>query len=132
MSMTDPIADLLTRMRNGLAVSRRSVDIPYSRFKGQILKVIKEAGFIQDYQTELVDGRATLRVRLKYGPEGEKIIHTIRRVSTPGRRVYARVGEIPAPLDGMGLAIVSTSGGVMSHVEARKRRLGGEVICEIW
>ena len=132
MSMTDPIADLLTRIRNAYAVTKPSVDVPYSKLKSAVLKVMKEHGFIRDYSTELVEGRATLRIHLKYGPEGEKIINHIQRVSRPGRRVYVGVEEIPRPLDGLGLAIISTSAGVLSHVEAKRRRLGGEVLCEVW
>ena len=132
MSMTDPIADLLTRIRNAYAVTKPSVDVPYSKLKSAVLKVMKEHGFIRDYSTELVEGRATLRIHLKYGPEGEKIINHIQRVSRPGRRVYVGVEEIPRPLDGLGLAIISTSAGVLSHVEAKRGRLGGEVLCEVW
>ena len=132
MSMTDPIADLLTRIRNAQAVTKASVDVPYSRVKSGVLKVLKDGGFIQDYTSEMVGGRATLRVRLKYGPEGEMVINHIQRVSKPGRRVYVGVEDIPRPLGGLGLAVLSTSAGVISHVEARRRRLGGEVLCEVW
>ena len=132
MSMTDPIADLLTRIRNAQAVTKRGVDVPYSRLKSAVLKVLKEYGFIQDYETELVEGHATLRVRLKYGPEGEKLIRHIQRVSKPGCRVYVGVDDIPKPLGGLGLAVLSTSGGVVSHVEAKRRGVGGEVLCEVW
>lgn len=132
MAMTDPIADLLTRIRNAYRVSKRGVDVPFSKLKANVLKLLKEHGFIEEYSAEMVEGRATLRIRLKYGPEGEKVINHIVRVSKPGRRVYVGVGEIPRPLDGLGLAILSTPQGVLSHVEAKRRRLGGEVLCEVW
>ena len=132
MSMTDPIADLLTRIRNAHAIGKRSVGIPYSKLKSSILNVLKGAGFVKDYVSEMVEGRATLRVHLKYGPEGEQLINHIQRVSKPGCRVYVGVDDIPRPLGGLGLAILSTSAGVVSHVEAKRRRLGGEVLCEVW
>jgi small subunit ribosomal protein S8 len=132
MAMTDPIADLLTRIRNAQAVEKRSLDVPHSKLKSSILKVLKESGFISEYASEMVGGHATLRVQLKYGPEGEKLINHIHRVSKPGRRVYVGVDDIPRPLGGLGLAILSTSAGVISHSEARRRHVGGEVLCEVW
>ncbi len=132
MSMTDPLADLLTRIRNASGVTKRSVTAPYSKLKMGVLKVLKEYGFIQDYEVELLGGHATVRIRLKYGPEGEQLINHIQRVSKPGRRVYVGVEAIPRPLGGLGLAILSTSAGVVSHVEAKRQRVGGEVLCEVW
>lgn len=132
MAMTDPIADLLTRIRNAHRVSKHQVPIPYSELKGRVLDVLKRHGFIEDFDTELVAGKATLRVRLKYGPDGERMFSHMQRVSTPGRRIYVGVDKIPAPLNGLGLAILSTPAGVMSHAEAKKRRIGGEVLCEVW
>ena len=132
MSMTDPIADMLTRIRNAQACGRGSVPVPYSKLKSAILRVLKESGFIQDYETELVGGRATFRVRLKYGPEGERTIKHLQRVSRPGRRVYVGIDDIPRPLGGLGVAILSTSAGVLTHREASRRRMGGEVLCEVW
>jgi len=130
--MTDPIADLLTRIRNAYRTRKQSVDIPYSRLKSNILKIMKEHGFIQDYGSELVEGYATLRVRLRYGPEGERIMSHIQRVSKPGCRVYVNADEIPRPLNGMGIAILSTSSGIVGNMEAKRLRLGGEVLCEVW
>ena len=130
--MTDPIADLLTRIRNAQRVNKKSVNIPHSRLKGSILSVLKKHGFIEDFESILVGGHATLQVRLKYGPEGEHLISHIQRVSKPGRRVYVGLDDIPKPLNGLGLAILSTSVGVLGHVEAQRRRVGGEVLCEIW
>lgn len=132
MAMTDPIADLLTRIRNAHRVSMHRVDVPYSQLKGKVLDVLKTHGFIDDFDTELVEGKATLHVRLKYGPDGERMFSHLQRVSKPGRRVYVGAEKIPAPLDGLGLAILSTSGGVLSHVEAKRRKIGGEVLCEVW
>ncbi len=132
MSMTDPIADMLTRIRNAVAIRKSSVDVPYSKIKSAMLKVMKENGFIEDYTTELVKGHATLRVKLKYGPEGEQVIRHIQRVSKPGRRIYVGADEVPQPLNGLGLAILSTPAGVLSHRDARRRRVGGEVLCEVW
>ena len=132
MAMTDPIADLLTRIRNAQRVKKEYVDVPHSRLKSSIIAVLKKNGFIDDFESVLVDGRAALRVRLKYGSEGESIIEHIQRVSTPGRRVYVGVDDIPNPLNGLGLAILSTSIGVVGHVEAQRRRVGGEVLCEVW
>lgn len=132
MAMTDPIADLLTRIRNGVRVSKPSVAVPYSALKARVLDVFKAHGFIADHTTELDGGRAVLRVQLKYGPEGEKIIRHIQRVSKPGRRVYVGADAVPSPLNGLGLAVVSTSVGVVGHLEARRRKVGGEVLCEVW
>lgn len=132
MTMTDPIADLLTRIRNANSTSKNHVSIPHSKIKNNILSVLKQHGFIKDYESVLVDGFATLKVSLKYGPDGEKIINHIQRVSKPGCRVYVGVEDLPNPLNGLGLAILSTSQGVIGQLEARRRRLGGEVICEVW
>ena len=132
MSMTDPVADLLTRIRNANATGRKNVKIPYSRLKKEILRVLKEQGFILDYSPEMEGRMGVLRVDLKYGSDGEIVLNTLRRVSKPGRRVYSRVEELPSVLGGMGIAVVSTSKGVMSNLEARKLKLGGEVLCEVW
>jgi len=132
MAMTDPIADLLTRIRNAHRLSKRQVAVPYSKLKSRVLDVFKRYGFIEDFNAELAAGKAVLRVRLKYGPDGERMFSHIQRVSRPGRRVYVGLDAVPSPLNGLGLAVLSTSAGVMSHVEARKRRLGGEVLCEVW
>ena len=132
MSMTDPIADLLTRIRNGVRNHARSVHAPHSSTKKAILEVLKSNGYIRDWTSELVDGRATLSVALKYGPDGEDVIRHIQRVSKPGLRIYRGVGDLPEPLNGLGIAVVSTSKGVMTNSDAKKQNLGGEVLCEVW
>ena len=132
MSMTDPIADLLTRIRNGVRIHARSVHVPHSSTKKAILEVLKSNGYIRDWTSELVDGRATLSVALKYGPDGEDVIRHIQRVSRPGLRIYRGVSDLPEPLNGLGIAVVSTSKGVMTNSDAKKQNLGGEVVCEVW
>jgi len=133
MSMTDPIADMLTRIRNGIQSHHERVEIPASKLKVEIAKILKSEGFIRNYS--LVDKektQAVLRVDLKYSPDGEPVIHGIERVSRPGRRVYRNKQEIPRPLGGLGLAIVSTSKGVLAGHEAAKDGIGGEVLCQVW
>ncbi len=132
MSMTDPIADLLTRIRNGLRIESESVTAPFSKLKKTILEVLKKSGFLRDFEVIMKDGRATLRIHLKYGPDGERVITHIQRVSKPGRRVYRGASDLPNPLNGLGIAVVSTSRGVVSHQEARSMKIGGEVLCEVW
>ncbi len=132
MSMTDPIADMLTRIRNAVAIHEMQVKIPYSKVKSEILTVIKKGGFVKDFDSELVNGHAVLTVQLKYSPDGDKVISHIQRVSKPGCRVYVGTDDIPNPLNGLGLAVLSTSKGVVSQLEARRRHVGGEVLCEVW
>jgi small subunit ribosomal protein S8 len=132
MSMTDPIADLLTRIRNGNAIRMPHVDVPASKMKRGIVDVLKKDGFIRDYRLIEDDVQGTLRVFLKYGPDGERVINSIQRVSKPGRRVYRSVDDIPQVLRGLGRAILSTSKGILSDHEARAARLGGEVLAEVW
>jgi small subunit ribosomal protein S8 len=132
VSMTDPIADLLTRIRNANAISAKSALVPFSKVKNEILRVLKEQGFILDYLPEMRGSRGVLRVELKYGPDGEKVIRRIQRVSRPGRRVYRPVDKIPQVLRGMGVSVISTPRGVISSTEARKLRVGGEILCEVW
>jgi small subunit ribosomal protein S8 len=130
--MTDPIADLLTRIRNGNAVEAPSVDVPFSKIKHEICKVLVEEGFL--VQFEVIDGepRKTLRIQLRYGPDGEKVIQSIKRISKPGCRIYRGVDDLRPILGGMGVTVLSTSRGVMSDRAARVRRVGGEVICEVY
>jgi len=133
MSMTDPIADMLTRIRNACASRHRRVDIPVSRMKTEIARILKENNFIQDYQQiETDDGKRLLRVRLKYAGSGQSVIRSLERVSTPGLRRYVGVGEIPRVRNGLGLAILSTSKGLMSDREARQSRTGGELVAVVW
>ena len=132
MSMTDPVSDLLTRIRNANANGYKTVKIPYSGMKKNILRVLKEQGFILDYVPEMEGRKGVLRVELKYGPDGEKVIRSIRRVSKPGRRMYNSVSSIPSVLNGLGISVLSTSRGVISNIEAKKLGVGGEVLCEVW
>lgn len=130
--MTDPIADMLTRIRNAVRVERPFVDMPISKVKRGLADVLKREGYIWDWEVLEADPIAQLRIELKYGPNGERVIQKVRRVSTPGRRVYSRARDLRPVLNGMGISIVSTSRGVVSDREARQRNLGGEVLCEIW
>src|SRR5438270_4477856 len=133
MSMTDPIADMLTRIRNGIQSHHDRVELPASKLKVEIARILKSEGFIRNYTvTDKEKPQATLRIDLKYAPGGEPVIHGIERVSRPGRRVYRNKQEIPRVLDGLGLAIVSTSKGVLSGSEAAKSGVGGEILCQGW
>ena len=142
--MTDPIADMLTRIRNANSIERPAAEMKATKLKANIAQVLKDEGFILDYQigkyegTEFKDGSKSgdpgtvLRVYLKYGPEGEKVIRMIRRSSRPGRRYYQGAKELKKVLDGLGVAVLSTSKGVMSDRKARKEGVGGEVLCVVW
>lgn len=132
MVMTDPIADLLTRMRNGLMARKTSVRMPSSREKIAVVKVLKSEGFVEDFDIEPGEPRNTLVVYLKYGPDGESVIRSIKRVSTPGRRVYRGATGLKPVLRGQGIAVVSTSQGVLSDRECRRQNVGGEVVCSVW
>lgn len=132
--MTDPIADMLTRIRNAVRVERPNVDMPISKVKRGLADVLKREGYIWDWEEEAVEGEPArrLRIELKYGPNGERVIQRIRRISTPGRRIYSKAKDLRPVLNGLGISILSTSRGVISDREARQRNLGGEVLCEIW
>jgi small subunit ribosomal protein S8 len=133
MSMTDPIADLLTRIRNGIQAHHDRVELPSSKLKVEIARILKSEGFISNFK--LVDENKTqgvLRIYLKYSEDGEPVIHGIERISRPGRRVYRNKQEIPRVLGGLGLAIVSTSKGVLAGHDAVKIGVGGEVLCQVW
>ena len=132
MSMTDPIADLLTRIRNASLNGYKTANVPYSGLKNRILNVLKEQGYIADFLPEMEGDKGVLRIELKYGPDGEQVIRHIQRVSKPGRRIFCRVSQLPEVLDGLGIAVVSTSRGVMSNAQAKKLGVGGEVLCEVW
>lgn len=132
MVLTDPIADMLTRIRNASSVKHESVDIPGSKFKAEVARVLKEEGYIREFKFIEDDKQGTIRVYLKYGPHKERVISGIKRISKPGLRVYAQKDEIPRVLGGLGIAIVSTSQGVMTDKSARKNSLGGEVVCYVW
>jgi len=130
--MTDPIADMLTRIRNAVRVERPHVDMPISKVKRGLADVLKREGYIWDWREVEDTPTNQLRIELKYGPNGERVIQQIRRVSKPGRRVYSKARELRPILNGLGISVLSTSRGVLSDREARQRNLGGEVLCEIW
>ena len=130
--LTDPIADMLTRIRNASRAEHEKVDIPSSKLKLKVASILKGEGFIRNFR--LIEDRrqGTLRVYLKYGPGNEKMISGVVRVSTPGRRVYVTAEKIPTVLGGMGVAILSTSKGVMTERESRKLKVGGELLAVVW
>jgi small subunit ribosomal protein S8 len=139
--MTDPIADMLTRLRNAVLAKHSRVDVPVSRLKVEIAKILEDEGFIQGYRVvdEKLDKgvkvkvpRQVIRIMLKYGPHGEKVITGIERISRPGRRVYFRSTEVPAVLGGLGTSILTTSRGVMTGRAAMRAGVGGEVLCNVW
>ena len=133
MSMTDPIADMLTRIRNACGSKHRRVDMPASKIKVEIARLLKESNFIQDYRTlEAENGRRTLRVVLRYAQGGQPVIRELKRVSTPGLRKYVGVGEIPRVRNGLGVAILSTSQGLLTDRQARQRQTGGELLAVVW
>jgi len=131
MSMTDPIADMLTRIRNAVAISRPRVEIPHSKVKLGIAEILKREGFIEGFQ--VLDGSfpLTMRLHLRYGPDGEKLINRIERVSKPGRRRYAGADAMPEVMNGLGLLVVSTSQGILSDRDCRRQRIGGELLCSV-
>ncbi len=147
--MTDPLADMLTRIRNANRIERPAVDIPATKLKIAVAQVLKEEGFILDYhvgrlqideqgnktfvqEQDLGKPHVLLRVYLNYGPEGERVIRHIERASRPGRRLYRRAEQLKPVLDGLGISVISTSRGVMSDRKARAQRLGGELLCTVW
>jgi small subunit ribosomal protein S8 len=133
MSMTDPIADMLTRIRNACGSKHRRVDMPASKTKTEIARLLKESNFIQDYQTLTTEeGRQVLRIRLRYAAGGQPVIRALQRVSSPGLRKYVGVQEIPRVRNGLGVAILSTSQGLMTDRQARQKRTGGELLALVW
>jgi small subunit ribosomal protein S8 len=132
--MTDPIADMLTRIRNAVRIERPEVDMPLSKVKRGLAEVLKREGYIWDWHEEDADDKpgTQLRIDLKYGPNGERVIRHIKRISKPGRRVYSGCTDLRPILNGLGISIISTSRGVISDREARQKNLGGEVLCELW
>jgi len=132
MSMTDPIADLLTRIRNGQMARHKSVDVPLSRMKVEITKILKDEGYIDNFKVAEDERQGILRVNLKYGSAGEKAITGLERVSRPGRRVYCGKDEIPRVLGGMGITILSTPKGVLTGSTCRRLGVGGEILCNVW
>jgi small subunit ribosomal protein S8 len=132
MTMTDPVADMLTRIRNANTVGHVTVDIPASKMKKSIAEILLKEGYIKGFNI-IDDGKqGIIRVHMKYGADKQKVISGLKRISKPGLRVYAKSDEVPKVLGGLGIAIISTSNGVMSDKEARKLGVGGEVICYVW
>lgn len=132
MVMTDPVADMLTRIRNANVAKHEQLELPASKLKAEIADILKREGYINDYSKIEDDKQGILRLKMKYGSEEERVITGIKRISKPGRRVYAKANEVPRVLNGLGIAIVSTSNGVLSDREARKQAVGGEVLAYVW
>jgi small subunit ribosomal protein S8 len=132
MNMTDPIADMLTRIRNGVRARLAKVDIPSSRLKGEIAKILKNEGYIANFKVVEDPRQGSIRVFLKYGPGRERVITDLQRVSRPGCRIYCGKGEIPRVYSGLGINILSTSHGVMTGREAARTGVGGEILCNVW
>ena len=132
MTMTDPIADMLTRIRNANVVKHETVDVPASNMKKELSRILLEEGFIKGYDV-IEDGKqGIIRIQLKYGQSGERVISGLKRISKPGMRVYAAKDEVPRVLNGLGVSVISTSKGVLTDKQARKENVGGEVICYVW
>ena len=132
MTMTDPIADMLTRIRNANVVKHETVDVPASNMKKEIARILLEEGFVRGYDV-IEDGKqGIIRIQLKYGQSGERVISGLKRISKPGMRVYAANHEIPKVLNGLGISVISTSKGILTDKQARKENVGGEVICYVW
>jgi small subunit ribosomal protein S8 len=132
MTMTDPVADMLTRIRNANSVGHGAVSIPSSRMKKSIAAILRDEGYIEDFSLDDDDRQGVINIRMKYSATGEKVISGIRKISKPGLRVYAKAEDVPRVLGGLGIAIISTSKGVISDKEARRLGVGGEVICYVW
>jgi small subunit ribosomal protein S8 len=132
MSMTDPIADLLTRIRNATRERHEKLEVPASRLKANVVKVLKDEGYIKNFRLMREEGRPIIKVYLKYNDKGDSVIQGIRRVSRPGLRRYSGYESMPRPLGGAGIAIVSTSQGVTTGHKARAQKVGGEILCEVW
>ncbi|CAM2066178.1 30S ribosomal protein S8 [Sulfidibacter corallicola] len=131
--VTDPIADLLTRIRNGHMAKHDKVDVPNSKLKQAIVKILKEEGYIKNFKVvETKKSHPIIRVYLKYNAQGEPLIHGLKRVSKPGRRVYSGKDRLPKVLDGLGISIITTSRGIMTDAKARHMGVGGEVLCKVW
>ena len=133
MNMTDPIADMLTRIRNGLGAEFDTVDVPASKVKVEIARILKAEGYINNYKVAGESAKdKTITIELKYGPDNQKVISGIKRISKPGLKVYAKADALPRVLNGLGIAIISTSQGLMTDRDARKKALGGEVVAYVW
>ena len=132
MTMTDPVADMLTRIRNANTAGHATVDIPASKIKKNIAEILVKEGYIKGYEVVAGETQDIIRVTMKYGPEKTKVISGIKKISKPGLKVYAKANEVPKVLGGLGIAIISTSSGLITDKEARKLGVGGEVICYVW
>ena len=132
MTMTDPIADMLTRLRNASAAKHETVDMPYSKFKANIAQILKREGYIADFASKEAKVGQTLELTLKYGANGEQSIEGIKRVSKPGLRRYTKSDSLPMPLGGLGIAIISTSAGLMTQKECLQQGIGGEIVAYVW
>ena len=132
MTMTDPVADMLTRIRNANTAGHATVDIPASKIKKNIAEILVKEGYIKGYEVVAGETQDTIRVTMKYGPDKTKVISGIKKISKPGLKVYAKANEVPKVLGGLGIAIISTSSGLITDKEARKLGVGGEVICYVW
>lgn len=132
MSMSDPIADLLARVRNSISARHEKTDVPSSRFKVELARILKDEGYIKNFKVMDDRGGSLLRLYLKYDETGNPVIHGLTRTSKPGRRLYRRKDELPEVLGGLGISIVSTSQGLLTGHDARRRGLGGEVVCTVW
>ena len=132
MNLTDPVADFLARVRNAIRSRQQKVDVPASKLKLEIARILKEEGFIANFKATEEEGKKVLRVYLKYGPNNDAVISSVQRISRPGCRVYVGRDEIPRVLGGMGINILTTPRGVMTGRDARKQGVGGEVLCEVW
>ena len=132
MSMTDPVADLLTRIRNASKEGHEKLEVPASRLKANVVRVLKEEGYIKNFRLQREEGLPMIKVYLKYTTAGAAVIQGVRRVSRPGLRRYSSYEMFPRPLSGAGIAIVSTSKGVMTGTRAKAQKVGGEVLCEVW
>ena len=132
MYVTDPIADFLTRVRNALGAKHDIVEIPASKEKIELARILKEEGFIRDYLVSGEGIKKSITVVLKYGPNNERVISGLKRISKPGLRVYAKVNEVPRVLNGLGIAIITTSEGMLTDKQARQKHVGGEVLAYIW
>ncbi|GLC89950.1 30S ribosomal protein S8 [Lysinibacillus piscis] len=132
MTMTDPIADMLTRIRNANMVRHEKLEVPASNLKREIAEILKREGFIRDVEYKEDDKQGVLRIFLKYGKDNERVITGLKRISKPGLRVYAKTNEVPKVLNGLGIALVSTSQGLLTDKEARAKQVGGEILAYIW
>ena len=132
MTMTDPIADMLTRIRNANVVKHETVDVPASNMKKELSRILLEEGFVRGYDVIEDEKQGIIRIQLKYGQTGERVISGLKRISKPGMRVYADKHDVPRVLNGLGISIISTSKGILTDKQARKENVGGEVICYVW